>query len=263
MADVTVRELAVTVGAPVDRLLKQMQDAGLPHTKDGEAVSEEQKQELLAFLKRSHGESDAAPRKITLTRKSVGTLKAGGQGKGRTVAVEVRKKRTYVKRGDAGLEPVKPAPGPAEAPAKSASELEAERIRSEEMSRKGAEEETRRKEAERKAEDERRRVEAEKQKELERAAKAKEATQDVDKAAQQAAEAERAQATAQKTEARGGGKRAAKERGREKPREKRRVRRRSLTAPRADAQERSPPSEAQTGRAEGWRIRTTLGIHHP
>ncbi|NJN50578.1 MAG: hypothetical protein HC809_01035 [Gammaproteobacteria bacterium] len=105
MADVTVKELAATVGAPVDRLLKQMQDAGLPHTKDGEAVSEEQKQELLAFLKRSHGESASAPRKITLTRKSVGTLKAGGQGKGRTVAVEVRKKRTYVKRGEAGSSP--------------------------------------------------------------------------------------------------------------------------------------------------------------
>ncbi len=253
MADVTVRELAVTVGAPVDRLLKQMQDAGLPHTKDGEAVSEEQKQELLAFLKRSHGESDAAPRKITLTRKSVGTLKAGGQGKGRTVAVEVRKKRTYVKRGDAGLEPVKPAPGPAEAPAKSASELEAERIRSEEMSRKGAEEETRRKEAERKAEDERRRIEAEKQKELERAAKAKEATTaDVDKAAQQAAEAERAQATAQKTEARGGGKRAAKERGREKPREKDefddgRSRRRELTLKSEARRPKRKPVEQKGG----------------
>ncbi len=221
MADVTVKELAETVGAPVDRLLKQMQDAGLPHRKDGESVSEEQKQELLAFLKRSHGESAAAPRKITLTRKSVGTLKASGQGKGRTVAVEVRKKRTYVKRGEAGLEPAKPTTGEADAPAKSQSELEAERIRNEELSRKGAEEETRRKEAERKAEDERRRAEAEKQKELEQAAKAKEVTtQELDKAAQQAAEAERAQATAQKTEARGGGKRAAKERSREKPREK-------------------------------------------
>ena len=89
MADVTVKELAETVGAPVDRLLKQMQDAGLPHTADEDAVSEEEKQELLAYLKRSHGEAEGGPRKITLTRKSVSTLKAG-QGKGRTVAVEVR-----------------------------------------------------------------------------------------------------------------------------------------------------------------------------
>ena len=108
MADVTVRELAETVGAPVDRLLKQMQDAGLPHKADKDAVSEEEKQELLAYLKRSHGEAEGAPRKITLTRKSVSTLKAG-QGKGRTVAVEVRKSRTYVKRADA---PADHAKGP-------------------------------------------------------------------------------------------------------------------------------------------------------
>jgi translation initiation factor IF-2 len=101
MADVTVKELAETVGAPVDRLLKQMHDAGLPHQNDDDAVSEEQKHELLAYLKRSHGEAEGAPRKITLTRKSVSTLKAG-QGKGRTVSVEVRRTRTYVKRGTAG-----------------------------------------------------------------------------------------------------------------------------------------------------------------
>jgi translation initiation factor IF-2 len=99
MADVTVRELAETVGASVDRLLRQMQDAGLPHTKDEEAVSEEQKQTLLSFLKRSHGEAEGGPRKITLTRKSVSTLKTG-QGRGRTVEVEVRRKRTYMKRGE-------------------------------------------------------------------------------------------------------------------------------------------------------------------
>ena len=74
MTDVTVKELAETVGAPVDRLLKQMRDAGLPHRRDNDAVSEEQKQELLSFLKRSHGQAEGAPRKITLTRKSVSTL---------------------------------------------------------------------------------------------------------------------------------------------------------------------------------------------
>jgi translation initiation factor IF-2 len=56
-------------------------------------------------LKKSHGERAAAPKKITLKRKSVSTLRAGGAGK-RTVSVEVRKKRTYVKREDAeGAEP--------------------------------------------------------------------------------------------------------------------------------------------------------------
>ena len=99
MAQVTVEQLAETVGASVDRLLSQMKDAGLPHTLADEAVSEEDKQTLLAHLKKSHGERSGAPKKITLKRKSVSTLRAGGAGK-RTVNVEVRKKRTYVKRED-------------------------------------------------------------------------------------------------------------------------------------------------------------------
>jgi translation initiation factor IF-2 len=98
MAQVTVQQLAEVVGASVDRLLTQMGEAGLPHTKVDEAVSDEDKQMLLTFLKRSHGESATAPRKITLKRKTISTLKtAGSQGR-KTVNVEVRKKRTYVKR---------------------------------------------------------------------------------------------------------------------------------------------------------------------
>jgi len=105
MAQVTVEQLAETVGASVDRLLSQMKDAGLPHASADEAVSEEDKQTLLAHLKKSHGERVGAPKKITLKRKSVSTLRVGGAGK-RTVNVEVRKKRTYVKREDAeGTEP--------------------------------------------------------------------------------------------------------------------------------------------------------------
>ena len=153
MADVTVNELAETVGAPVDRLLKQMRDAGLAHTGGADAVSEDEKQELLAYLKRSHGEAEGAPRKITLTRKSVSTLKAG-QGKGRTVAVEVRRTRTYVKRGDApGEQPKGPVgdAGQAKPALKSHSEVEAERIRREDAARRVAEEETRRIEVEKKA----------------------------------------------------------------------------------------------------------------
>ena len=98
MAQVTVQQLAEVVGASVDRLLTQMGDAGLPHTKVDEAVSDEDKQMLLTYLKRSHGEATSAPRKITLKRKTISTLKtAGSQGR-KTVNVEVRKKRTYVKR---------------------------------------------------------------------------------------------------------------------------------------------------------------------
>ncbi len=98
MAQVTVRQLAEVVGASAERLLTQMKEAGLPHTEAGEAVSDEDKQTLLAYLKRSHGESTETPKRITLKRKTISTLKtAGSQGR-KTVAVEVRKKRTYVKR---------------------------------------------------------------------------------------------------------------------------------------------------------------------
>ena len=61
MAQVTVEQLAETVGASVDRLLSQMKDAGLPHAAADEAVSEEDKQTLLAHLKKSHGERASAP----------------------------------------------------------------------------------------------------------------------------------------------------------------------------------------------------------
>ena len=222
MADVTVRELAETVGAPVDRLLKQMQDAGLPHKADKDAVSEEEKQELLAYLKRSHGEAEGAPRKITLTRKSVSTLKAG-QGKGRTVAVEVRKSRTYVKRADAPADQTKwpgadAAANALKQPVKSQSEVEAERIRREDTARKAAEEETRRVEAEKKAEDERRRAEIERKKEETLAAKAAPKVEETDKARLER-EAAEAVAQAQAAEQKGGSpKRAAKDRGRDKSR---------------------------------------------
>ncbi|MEH6636385.1 MAG: translation initiation factor IF-2 N-terminal domain-containing protein, partial [Halioglobus sp.] len=98
MAQVTVQQLAEVVGATADRLLTQMKEAGLPHSAAGEAVSDEDKQTLLAFLKRSHGEATDAPKRITLKRKTLSTLRTpGSQGK-KTVNVEVRKKRTYVKR---------------------------------------------------------------------------------------------------------------------------------------------------------------------
>ena len=100
MAEVTVEQLAQTVGTDAAKLLSQMKDAGLPHKKADETVSDDDKRTLLSHLKRSHGGNDEAPRKITLKRKSVSTLKTGGSSGKRTVNVEVRKKRTYVKRPD-------------------------------------------------------------------------------------------------------------------------------------------------------------------
>ena len=97
MAEVTVKQLADDVGAPVDRLLKQIVEAGLKARSESDAVSSDEKQQLLAYLRKTHGEAGAEPNKITLKRKTTTTLKAG---KAKTVNVEVRKRRTYIKRAE-------------------------------------------------------------------------------------------------------------------------------------------------------------------
>lgn len=103
MAEVTVKQLADVVGVSVERLLQQMQEAGIKKNDHGAKVSEDERQQLLAFLKKSHGDDADGnePKKITLKRKTTSQLKvAGASGKRKTVNVEVRKKRTYVKRSE-------------------------------------------------------------------------------------------------------------------------------------------------------------------
>ena len=102
MAEVTVAELAKSVNVSVEHLLAQMKEAGLSHQKAEQFVSDEDKQTLLAHLRSSHGEDADASKRITLKRRTITKLKTGSAGK-RTVNVEIRKKRTYVKRED-GLE---------------------------------------------------------------------------------------------------------------------------------------------------------------
>jgi translation initiation factor IF-2 len=106
MAEVTVKQLAEDVGAPVDRLLKQIVEAGLSARSEDDAVSNDEKQQLLAYLRKNHGDG-TEPQKITLKRKTTTTLKAG---KAKTVNVEVRKRRTYIKRAE--LQPEADAPQP-------------------------------------------------------------------------------------------------------------------------------------------------------
>ncbi|OEG73496.1 translation initiation factor IF-2 [Shewanella colwelliana] len=102
MADTTVEKLAVEVGKSADRLVEQFSEAGIKKNKS-DTVSEQEKQQLLEFLKKQHG-GDAAPTKMTLQRKSVSTLSvAGSGGQSKDIKVEVRKKRTFVKR-DAAAE---------------------------------------------------------------------------------------------------------------------------------------------------------------
>ena len=97
MAETTVRELADVVGIPVDRLLVQLGESGLPHNDAEQRINDQQKAQLLTHLRRLHGKSEgesAAPRKIALKRKSVSELKvASPQGRRKTVTVEVRKRR--------------------------------------------------------------------------------------------------------------------------------------------------------------------------
>ncbi len=132
MSEVTVKQLAIDIGAPVERLLKQITDAGLDSRDENATVSDTEKQTLLAFLKKMHGESDAEPQKITLKRKTTSTLKmSAGQGKSKTVNVEVRKKRTYIKRPDVALELEQQKKDEAERAAKLAEEAAARKAEQE------------------------------------------------------------------------------------------------------------------------------------
>jgi translation initiation factor IF-2 len=102
MAEVTVTQFAEVLKVPVDRLLTQLGEAGIRVGGADDIISEEAKMELLTHLRRAHGrqgEDAAAPRKITLQRKTQQEIKlASTQGRARTVAVEVRKKKTYLNR---------------------------------------------------------------------------------------------------------------------------------------------------------------------
>ncbi|MDQ5908628.1 MAG: translation initiation factor [Pseudomonadota bacterium] len=104
MTDVTVKQFATVVGIPVDRLLEQFAEAGITVASAESAITEKQKVDLLAHLRRSHGGQPtpgaSEPKKIILKRKTHSEIKMGGNtpGQVKTVSVEVRKKRTYVKR---------------------------------------------------------------------------------------------------------------------------------------------------------------------
>lgn len=112
MADVTVQQFAGVVGISVDRLVQQLSEAGLPSKDPDDTINDDEKAQLLSYLRKMHGKNEAAsePAKITLKRKTVSELRVPAErGRPRqrgakvatpakTVSVEVRKKRTYVKR---------------------------------------------------------------------------------------------------------------------------------------------------------------------
>ncbi|MEZ2583998.1 translation initiation factor IF-2 [Kluyvera intermedia] len=119
MTDVTVKSLAAEIQTSVDRLVQQFADAGIPKAAD-DSVSAQEKQTLLAHLNRENG---SAPDKLTLQRKTRSTLNIPGTGgKSKSVQIEVRKTRTFVKRDP----------------------QEAERLAAEEQAQREAEEQARR-----------------------------------------------------------------------------------------------------------------------
>jgi translation initiation factor IF-2 len=143
MSEVTVKQLASTVGIPVERLLTQLSEAGIRASGEDATLTEQEKLQLLGYLRRSHGKAEpeggTAPSRVTLKRKSVTELRQpivtprGPAGsprpapavRSKTVSVEVRRKRVYVRRDeegapgatpDEGVE-VKPTPAPSPSPA--------------------------------------------------------------------------------------------------------------------------------------------------
>lgn len=101
MTQVTVKQLADEVKTPVERLLQQMREAGLPHTAAEQNVTDSEKQALLTHLKSSHKVKVEEPRKITLQRKTTSTLRVAGS---KSISVEVRKKKVFVQRSPEEIE---------------------------------------------------------------------------------------------------------------------------------------------------------------
>ena len=117
MAEVSVKEFSETVGTPIDRLLVQLSEAGLPHVAEADLLSDQDKERLLSYLRRVHGKDDDGPgrsprKKITLKRRQVSEISiapspretrgAGGRlaARKRTVKVDVLRSRTFARPSD-------------------------------------------------------------------------------------------------------------------------------------------------------------------
>ncbi|GEM73973.1 translation initiation factor IF-2 [Vibrio sagamiensis] len=170
MTQLTVKALSDEIGTPVDRLMEQLADAGM-NKASSDHVSDEEKQKLLTHLKKEHGDTsgESEPTRLTLQRKTRSTLSvAAGGGKSKDVQVEVRKKRTYVKRStiedDAKREAEEAAQREAEELAKREAEEQAKREAAEKAQREAEDKVKREAEAKREAEEQAKRAQAEKAK---------------------------------------------------------------------------------------------------
>ena len=98
MTDKSIQELAVSVGLPVEKLLDQVRDAGLPQKQAEDKITTEQQDTLVSHLKKIHGQDNTNAGKITLKRTTTSTAKvASTSGKAKTINVEIRKKHTFTK----------------------------------------------------------------------------------------------------------------------------------------------------------------------
>ena len=110
MASNNVAQFATELKMPADLLLKQLKAAGVDKSSTDDQLSKEDKDKLLGHLRKVHGAAaDGEKKKITLTRKETTEIKqADSSGKSRTIQVEVRKKRTFVKREETPEQEVEP-----------------------------------------------------------------------------------------------------------------------------------------------------------
>jgi len=213
MTDVTIKQFAAVVGIPVDRLLVQLEEAGIEISGSDATITDKQKINLLAHLRKSHGKKEplgiSEPKKITLKRKTHSEIKmAGGVGQVKTVSVEVRKKRTYVKRSVVLEEENKRRNFEAQEQAfvearRRAEEEEVRRRAEEEQARRQAEEEQARRQAEeeqarRQAEEEQARRQAEEEQARRQAEEEQARRQAEEEQARRQAEEEQAQRQVEK-----------------------------------------------------------------
>ncbi|WP_180028666.1 translation initiation factor IF-2 [Acinetobacter sp. YH16032] len=133
MTDKSIKELAVSVGLPVEKLLDQVRDAGLPQSKAEDTISVEQQDRLVAHLKKAHGQDSGSAGKITLKRKTTSTAKvASTSGKAKTINVEVRKKHTFTKPDPEQIKAEALAKAKAETEAKAQQKVEVKPVQAEE-----------------------------------------------------------------------------------------------------------------------------------
>ena len=136
----TVAEFAAELNKSTATLIEQLTSAGVTRAQASDPLSESDKQKLLGYLQASHGTVAAERKKITLVKKSTSEIKqADATGRARTIQVEVRKKRTFVKRDDGTDMPVDEAPPEFTAASQAAAAENAELVRREEEANRNAE----------------------------------------------------------------------------------------------------------------------------